>query len=207
MARWSNYKFHLHKIAELPVHHHEGTTHEDEHEAVAVAKAAADLELAAAKQEVANQVAVARVKVEEKVEEERAKVEERVEEERAKVEAGVAAAKREVQAEHVSARRAMDKRLLVLYVLIIVVFASVLGIVRNEQRQSDEDRIQFENAIVDNCVANKRNTENFNNLIDRLLQTYADSPVLSEEERQQRIDFFTPAKGEVPECPPKFLEE
>jgi hypothetical protein len=174
MANWRNYRFHLHKIAEVPVHRHEGSTHEDEHRAVAEAKKVADARLAEAKDMADSKIA-----------------------ETAKT----------VEVGRKADRKAVDRRLLILYILIIVVFASVLGIVRNDQQESDRERIAFENAIVMNCEANQENTENFNDLIDRLLETYQASTVLTPEERQQRIDFFTPAKGEVPKCPPQILDE
>ena len=101
--------------------------------------------------------------------------------------------------------RLTDRRLLILF-LACVTALTWLGV---QQRSVDQavaranrDREHFERAIIDNCRTNQKNTEKFNAFVDRIIASYATSPVLTPAQRQQRVDFFSGAKQSVPLCPP-----
>lgn len=98
--------------------------------------------------------------------------------------------------------RLSDRRLLLIYlfvVLLIVITTSYLG---HNQRQANLDRREFEYAASKNCLANRQNTVNFNAFIDKLIASYRQSKLLTPQEKEERSRLFTGAKLEVPDCPP-----
>jgi hypothetical protein len=90
--------------------------------------------------------------------------------------------------------RAARIRQLILYTLLILVLAYVTTISVKADRN--------QHALIANCYATQANARNFNALVDRVVQTYKTSPVLTPEQRKSRIAFFDGAKQTVPHCPP-----
>lgn len=90
-------------------------------------------------------------------------------------------------------------RMLTLYVVMVVLLAGFAYV----YQRAESDRRSFERKIVANCISNRDNTVRFNAFIDRLVDTYQTSRVLTEAEKEQRTKFFAAAKGRVPECPPR----
>jgi hypothetical protein len=94
--------------------------------------------------------------------------------------------------------RATRIRQLVLYSLLVLLLAYVTAISVQANRN--------QHALIANCYAVQTNARNFNALVDRIVNTYATSPVLSPAQRQSRIAFFDGAKQTVPKCPPIGIE-
>lgn len=95
--------------------------------------------------------------------------------------------------------RLTDRRLLILYGMLV--FVLIMGGLLFQR--SNADRHRFEHAVITNCTQNRTNTIAFDHFIDKLVQSYATSPVLTPKQRRERAAFFAEVRQEVPTCPPK----
>lgn len=92
-----------------------------------------------------------------------------------------------------------DRRLILLYVLVVALWVGLLVMVQRDVEASH----RFERAVVENCEANRKNTVGFNDFLDKLITSYQSSPLLNERQRRLRSAFLATAKQTVPTCPPR----
>lgn len=122
-----------------------------------------------------------------------------LEDRNAEVDAAIAAGiTAELRRRHI---RFDDRRLLLLYVVNILVFAVLFGLLRSEQRESDRARASFERATVATCRVGAENAQSLDVLIDRIVQAVQASPMLPRAEKEQRISLYLSGRPEIPTCP------
>ena len=98
--------------------------------------------------------------------------------------------------------RINDRRLLVLFLC----FVAALVWIGFQQERLDRQQARLNEqsrTLIANCYANRDNTIGFNSFIDKIVATYATSPVLDAEQRKSRIALMAGAKQHVPNCPPE----
>lgn len=81
----------------------------------------------------------------------------------------------------------------------LVLVLVVLGVL---YQRSESDRHRFERAVIANCELNRANTIAFDHFIDKLIESYRTSPVLTPKQQRERAAFFVEVKQQVPTCPP-----
>lgn len=90
--------------------------------------------------------------------------------------------------------RMIYRRMLVLFVAFVAATTLVLYLITQAQHR-------FERGVVVSCHASQVNARNFNELIDRITDTYKTSPVLTPAQRRDRVAFFRGSKQQIPVCP------
>ena len=98
--------------------------------------------------------------------------------------------------------RRLDRKLLLLYVMLAVVIGVSLSYIQYDQIRYASDRSQFEHAVVVNCNANRDNTTAFNSLLDNLIYATRTSDLLTDEQKRVRIGIYERGIMAVPTCPP-----
>jgi tellurite resistance protein len=101
----------------------------------------------------------------------------------------------------------MDRRLLILYALLVVVIAVSLTYIQYDNHRSEDQRAKFEHAVVENCEIGQKNTEAFNDLLNRLIEAVKQNPNYTDAEKAKAAKFYESGKQTVPECPPVAVEE
>jgi len=104
-------------------------------------------------------------------------------------------------------RAKIDRRLLILYGLLVVLLAAFLFYVKESDAKIEESRAKFETAIVENCEIGLKNTTAFNDLLDRLVEAVKVNPNYSVAERAKAIKFYESGRQTLPECPPAKVKE
>jgi hypothetical protein len=96
----------------------------------------------------------------------------------------------------------MDRRLLILYGLLVFILAAALTYIQYDLRKTNEARHQFEDAIIENCQVGLKNTRAFNELIETARRAVAQNPDLNAAERRFRLEAYEKVTQIEPECPP-----
>jgi hypothetical protein len=87
-----------------------------------------------------------------------------------------------------------DRRLLLLYVLVIAAFIALGALV--QARTSDRD------GLIGACQDTRQNAVTLNKALDQLALSAQTSPILTRAERAQRAKFYDGLHQTVPTCPP-----
>lgn len=93
----------------------------------------------------------------------------------------------------------LRRRMLVLYVVLVLVLAVVLGM----YRRNEEARRHFERAIVVNCNANRANTVRFNETMDVIIERLKKTTTATPAQKAEGVRLYSRLKSPVPDCPPR----
>lgn len=99
-------------------------------------------------------------------------------------------------------RRSIRWRLLILYLVDVLVLFTMFVYLTHQDAKIEQKSEEFRTAVVANCEANLRNTENLNAAIQGLIKSVETSKTLTQAEKAERIAFYKQLLGEIPECPP-----
>lgn len=100
-------------------------------------------------------------------------------------------------------RRSIRWRLLILYLADVLVIVLMFIYLSYQDAKIEQQAEEFQAAVVTNCEANLRNTQNLNAAVQGLIRSVEQSKTLTEAEKEERIDFYKQLLGEEPECPPR----
>lgn len=104
-------------------------------------------------------------------------------------------------------RRKIDRRLLVLYLILVALVCGAVFYVDWDLDRYAKARAEFERAVIINCESNQRNTRALNDLLDGIIRSVQASDNLTPGEKAVRIAFYESGRQDVPDCPPSSVED
>lgn len=104
------------------------------------------------------------------------------------------------------AKAAIDRRLLILYIVLAAVLAASLTYIVYDNNRAETAQAKFELAVIRNCEQGQKNTQAFNDLLDRLVEAVQQNKGYTDAQRQRAVDFYESGRQTVPPCPPVRTE-